>query len=235
VPSGILGSLGQIYGRPQLRVLVTSGVEPDISRRMDHFQKFKIRPADTKSDLLTYIIKSVRALPGLDEAKIASTIITLSKKASGLFIWVRLVVDLLGDAATSSEFDEIFATVPRGLHQIYCLAIERLRRRLLSAPSSGKRMARHVLRWLSLAPKPLLMEEIREAVAVAALHEASSAGSSNQSIPLSSLRPSSQAILDVCGTIVNQDESKRMIRLLHHTAREFLTNVHDEWEMTEVV
>ncbi|KAI1324467.1 hypothetical protein F5Y16DRAFT_402432 [Xylariaceae sp. FL0255] len=234
----ILQFLRELYQADEManvHLLVTSRDEPDIRKALQLFREFKIRPSDTKLDLHGYVRNAVQTIPNLDEDRRASTIKILSKKASGLFIWIRLVIDLLKDAATPSEFDEILHTIPRGLHQVYCVVIERLNNRLSVAPMSRRRMANDLFRWLSLAPRPLHLDELREATAMAAVYRSQPQERHHALQNFEKYRPSTQAILDICCTIVDYDEVAGTVRLLHHTAREFLTNTHDEWERSTIV
>ncbi|KAI8962373.1 hypothetical protein F5Y11DRAFT_192754 [Daldinia sp. FL1419] len=156
-------------GPSNLPILARSRPEPDIAAALQQFQPLKIRPSDTKSGLLRYISTGIRSIPELDEHRASMAISILSKKVSGMFIWVRLVINLLKEAATPSEFEDVLAKIPRRLHQIYCLAIERLDRRLASAPPSRRNVVKNILCWLALAPNPISMKEMEEALAFSAL------------------------------------------------------------------
>ncbi|KAI1765217.1 hypothetical protein GGR53DRAFT_465562 [Hypoxylon sp. FL1150] len=212
----------------------------DIAAALQQFQPLKIRPSDIKNDLFSYISTGVRSIPNIDERRARTTIKVLSKKASGMFIWVRLVIELSKDAATPSEFDKFLAKIPRGLHQIYCLVVERLDKRLSLAPPSRRHIAKNIFCWLAIAPKAISIEAMREALAFSAtdsLPERHGTKSKPNRVPdaLTLLRPSSKSVFSICATLVDHDEIQGTLRLLHHTAREFLTEAQDDWERSVTV
>jgi len=73
-----------------------------------------------------------------------------------------------------------------------------------------------------LAPRPLPLHGLRAAVAIATKHRSSGVESIGKVVCIGSFRLTAQAFFDICGTIVDHNEDSGVIRLLHHTAREFL-------------
>ena len=215
-----LSALGRRGVQDKLRVLVVSRTEPDIRQALGGYRQFSINLSNTRSDVKCFISRSVRARLNLDAIETQRTQKLLLKRARGMFIWVRLVIDLLSDAANAEEFQEILREIPPGLHEIYCLVIENIHKKAATGPSSKKRRVKSILSWLALSFRPLKIQELQEALAI----EDSSNGKPSKELSweqvLDKFRPTEQSIMDVCGNLV--DEENGVISLLHHTAREFL-------------
>ena len=217
-----LTSLGRRGVNDKVKVLITSRTEPDIRQALQSFIKFTIHPSNTKEDIRNYIVRSVRARLELKGIHAQATVKTLHKRARGMFIWFRLVIDMLREAATPDEFQEILTTVPQELHDIYCLVLERIHKKISNGPLRKQDRAKAMFRWLTLSYRPIKIQELQEALAVEGC--ISSAGKADRKASwlenMSSFRPIEQAIMDVCGSLVDEDNG--VISLLHHTAREFL-------------
>ena len=215
-----LTALGRRGVRDKVKVLVISRMESDVRQAIGSYMSFAIHPSNTKNDMRSYIARSIRAKLNLDPAEVSNTENTLSKRARGMFIWVRLVIDLLADAANAEEYHEILREIPQELHEIYCLIVEKIHKKVVNGPPSKKVRAKAILRWLALSFRPLRMQELQEALAT----EDSVDEKPNKNLSwegnLARFRPTEKAILDVCGNLI--DEENGTISLLHHTAREFL-------------
>ena len=121
------------------------------------------------------------------------------QKSSGSFLWVRLVLQELEMAYTDEDIESILTEVPEGLYDFY--------RRILKSIESEKRrakLAKSMLTWVSLATRPLTVEELRCAVHLDI-----------------SETPMEQAIATTCGQLTFVDQSGR-VQMIHETAREFL-------------
>lgn len=122
-------------------------------------------------------------------------------RSSGSFIWVKLVLQELETAFTNEDVEEILHEVPDDLSDMYervLLAIEKDKRRA--------KIAKSILLWVTLAVRPLNIEELQHAVQL-------DLGQAPQKME--------QTIMLCCGQLVTIDQNRR-VHIVHETAREFL-------------
>ena len=217
----ILSSLGRRGVNDGVRILIVSRRESDISQYLRNFIHLPVHPANTRVDIETYIVQSIRTKLNVEEERANLIQNMLIKKARGMFIWCRLVIQMLEDIRTTEELQEVLSAVPQELHDVYCIILNKLWRRLSTGPSSRLEQARNIFKLLALSFRPLQISEIREALAVEAsrIYRATQQQQS-WSAKMNTFRPNDKSILDVCGNLI--DETDGAISLLHHTLREFL-------------
>ena len=215
-----LTALGRRGVQDKVKVLVISRMESDIRQAIGNYMSFAIHPSNTKSDMRSYITRSIRAKLDLQPPDVQKTQNVLFKRARGMFIWVRLVIDLLAEAANADECHEILQEIPQELHEIYCLIIGKIHRKVASGPPRKKLRAKSILSWLALSFRPLRIQELQEALATEESLNAKSSENLTWEQKLVRFSPTEKSILDVCGNLI--DEENGVISLLHHTAREFL-------------
>ena len=215
-----LTALGRRGVEDKVKVLVISRMESDIRYAIGNYLSLAILPSNTKNDMRNFISNSIRAKLDLQQSEASGVQKILFKRARGMFIWVRLVVDLLGEAANTDEYHEILREIPGGLHEIYCLVIEKIHKKVLSGPPSKKLRARSIFRWLALSFRPLKIQELQDALATEDFVDGTSSKDLSFEQGISRFRSTEKAIMDICGNLV--DEENGAISLLHHTAREFL-------------
>ena len=216
----LFASLGRRGINENINVLVVSRRESDIGQLLRNFIHLSIHPSNTKLDIENFITITVDSKLDLDKDRAESVKFRLRRKARGMFIWIRLVVDILQDAATVDEFEEILLRIPQELHDLYCTILKRIYEKLSAGPESRLVRAKSIFKWLALSPRPLQVTEIQEALAVEGCMSPRANRKAVWSQNLESFRPGLTAIIEVCGTLV--DETENAISLLHHTFREFL-------------
>ena len=215
-----LSSIGRRGANDAINVLFASRRESDISHALRNFVRLPIHPSDTRADIEDFIAKSIATKLDVTREQEETISSILLKKARGMFIWVRLVIDLLKDAATADEIREILSSIPNELHDIYCVILDKLQSRLSTGPASRLQRAQSIFKWLALSYRPLQVVEIQEALAVEAYEEPQGDQKKSWDRHMQKFRPTAQAVLDVCGNLI--DETDGAISLLHHTFREFL-------------
>jgi len=104
------------------------------------------------------------------------------------------------------------ATVPVDLHSAYYEVLQRIE----SSQPGDKDLAMKVLSWLYRAQRPLLMEELLEALAV----DEGELDATLDDIVDNKLLPSD--LLECCKSLVQHDEPSGIIRFVHFTVQEFI-------------
>lgn len=172
---------------------------------------------------------------------------SLVKRASGVFLWVSLVVDLLAHGNDTGEISEqMLWAIPSGLDDVYCTILDRLTQN--ERDSDG--LVKKILTWVTFARRPLLVEELQEALQFGALP-----GFASGALPMSLVTDESSSvskadkarvITELCWGFVETREYQKLetisdlgmdgetsylvLRLAHQSARDFLQNAN--WSKT---
>ena len=120
------------------------------------------------------------------------------------------------DAAEPSDSIELLTNLPTDMEGAYDLVLKRIEKK--RRPTVIK-----VLSWLFHARRPLVQDELREAIAVRI-------GRTNLAKPL----VPSDALVQYCHGLITIDESTDIIRFSHFTVKEFLSN-HYQDQLLSVV
>ncbi|KAF7502472.1 hypothetical protein GJ744_005687 [Endocarpon pusillum] len=125
---------------------------------------------------------------------------TLLERAEGTFLWVGFVMDEMRDRLTCTEILDTVRSLPRGLPAIYSRMLLRIQR-------DRRSISAHILRWVTVAVRPLTLPELAAAVG------------------LRSPTPASrdQAIRDqvtLCGLFLKVQDQE--VGLVHQSARDYL-------------
>jgi len=102
--------------------------------------------------------------------------------------------------------------VPRTLNELYDVAKQRIDRQ----PESKRQLAYRILSWIYMASRPLVINELLEAVAVE---------EGDRFLDPDGIREP-EVILEVCGSFVSIDNESGEVQLVHYTAQEYLSNDH---------
>ena len=124
--------------------------------------------------------------------------------AKGSFLWVVLMIGDLKRKGVS-EVEVALASLPRNLDQVYT-------RMLLQIPEDRRNNCAKILRWISMAVRPLTTTELRAALGIA---------------DVQALDLTAEAILkeqlEHCGHLLKISDSK--VFLCHFTLKDFLQNL----------
>ena len=190
-----LSSMGRRGANDAVNILFTSRREPDLSHALRNFIRLPIHPMNTRADIENYISRSIATKLDVSREHEDLIVSVLLKKARGMFIWVRLVINLLKDAAAVDEIRKILFSIPRELHDIYCVILAKLQRRLSTAPASRLHRAQSIFKWLALSYRPLKVAEIQEALAVEGYETPQGDHKSLWDSYMQKFRPNAQAVL----------------------------------------
>lgn len=121
-------------------------------------------------------------------------------KSNGNFLWTALVVKELEDAVSKEQVRDILTSVPKEIGNLYSQIL-----RNVMATSRNSTIAKAILRWTLCASRPLLVEELKEALKL-------DIGET--------LSQFDKTIGSICGNLVSVDTESR-VKIAHHTVREF--------------
>src|SRR5436190_8129738 len=123
-----------------------------------------------------------------------------------------LQVKRICGAITVRQVKNALDTMLTGLFDMYAEALERMRTQSDQRCQLGMR----ILNWISLAKRRLLVDELRQALAV----EYEDGLDSPRQLDQDNL-PSVNALADVCVGLVTIEHETRVIRLVHLTTQEY--------------
>ena len=145
-------------------------------------------------------VQELSRIEGFNEAFRTITQNDLLKRAEGTFLWVGFVMNELSEKRTCTEVLETIHSLPKGLPAIYS-------RMLLQIKSSQRRTSSVILRWVTMAIRPLRLRELAAAIGIQS----------------SILITTEQAVRDqvvLCGLFLKVQEQE--VYLVHQSARDYL-------------
>jgi hypothetical protein len=182
---------------PGLRKCTRVQLDPDNNEKVASDIE---RVISTRVNELSYI-------PGFDDAFRRTVETALLQRAEGTFLWVGFAVHELSQKQTCSEIWAALEGLPSGLPAIYS-------RMLLQIPAEQRQTSSSILRWVTLALRPLELQELAVAVGVQPPH---------------SFISLEQAISDkiaLCGPLLKVQESK--VGLVHQSVRDYLLRKEED-------
>lgn len=205
-----LAAIGQF----NIKVFITCVEEGSVAHYLKDFACVQMSPTATSEDIGAFIESSVRVKIEngdlmIRNPKLKQDIISeLTIKAKGLFLWVYFQVDELCDASSDAVIRETLRNLPNGLGDTY----KRILIKINQSPSRAK-LAQKMFKWATVAKRPLLVEELREAVAF----EPGDKSWSEDKIPHENI------MFKLCRGLIIKDEDDQTVRFAHHTVQQYLT------------
>ncbi|TLD25173.1 hypothetical protein PspLS_05923 [Pyricularia sp. CBS 133598] len=169
--------------------------------------------SDTAADMRLFLQAKLEELGRLDsEEERGEMCEKILHKASGSFLWVRLILQELEKTWTRESMEEVLQEVPVDLQEMYLRILRTIQNK------SNTELAKTILRWVVLSSRPLTVDELCAAVRLDV----------NQT-----LQNGARAIPTLCGQLVFVNQANR-VQIIHETARQFLTSPDCESEMVMV-
>ncbi|KAF8241747.1 hypothetical protein K440DRAFT_608219 [Wilcoxina mikolae CBS 423.85] len=200
-----------------LRVFIASQDLPDISKAISR-KSTRISVGDkNQKDIRTYIELATDDLVErleLDEEdpEMGKQIIeSLTERAGGMFLWVRLVIHGLLTSATSEEISNTLKNLPVGLEQTY----ERILDRIRSLSQGERALAMKLLQWITCSTRLMTLRELQVAVGIQRGDITVDKGH----------KPLPAKLRSVCGPIV-EIVGEDTVVFVHFSAKEYLLSEH---------
>ncbi|TFK23323.1 ankyrin [Coprinopsis marcescibilis] len=131
---------------------------------------------------------------------------TMMKKASGMFLYATLQLDMLVECANTQELRRALETSPMGLHAMYQMTMLRV--------EGGEYVAtaKRVLTWLVHVLNSMSTNDLQYAIAV-----------DPETFEFNPDRLIDEStLLSVCCGLVTVEPQSKLVRLAHYTAKDFL-------------
>ncbi len=199
------------------KLLVSSRDEPQIQKSLATGVHLKLGEK-TVEGLSLYIDERIKDLqasfPGMDAALVSRAEQRLHSKANGMFLWVRLVTDMLIFQTSELEFENAIDKLPEGLDKAYKLIqsrIDSLR------PTQLRQRAFSILYWVCAARRPVLLHEVADGIV---LHPAQTALNRRTR----SNNPS-RDVIALCAPLLERLKNG-VLDLVHFSAKEYF--IHEQ-------
>lgn len=167
--------------------------------------------ADINSDIGKYIESCLhendrlRALPPRLKQDIKQKFVG---NAEDSFQWVKCQLQSVLLGKTPREIRAALENVPHTLEQTYC-------NELMSVPQDQRYLVRRVLLWLTFSPRPMMLEELYEAIMV---EEDTTTIDEDWRL----LYPTET--LKSCGKLISHRSDNRQVTLAHSSVRSYMTS-----------
>ncbi|KAH9988272.1 hypothetical protein BJV74DRAFT_951505 [Russula compacta] len=205
---------------PNLHLCVTSRPEVDIRTSLEPLTSNRISLHDQtgqKEDVVKFlrsVVYSDKYMQKWRNDDKEMVIDTLSKRADGMFRWVFCQLETLRHCLPPS-FRHVLAELPETLDGTY----ERI---LSEIPKSNRMHARRLLQCLTVAVRPLRVEELAEVLAV----NFDATGGIPKLEEDLRWEDQEQAVLSACSSLIAivADRWSRVVQFSHFSVKEFLTS-----------
>lgn len=160
-----LNILVRLLEIPGSKVFISSRDEVGVMERLPRSTRVWISEEDTKEDILLFINKKIEEKmlerPLTESPTVLQSVIQeLSTKAGGMFLWVRLQLYTLWEEFFNDHDIMIaLANLPRDLDEAYRRCIGRI-------TSNRWVYADKILKWACPAPCLMLIEQMKQALAI---------------------------------------------------------------------
>ena len=202
---------------PSCKLLVSSRDEPQIQKSLGTKNLLNLggKTVESIGLFITDRMKSLQEnFPAIDAVLVSLAEKQLQDKAKGMFLYVRLVTDMLKDQMSEFDFENAISQLPEGLDEAYgCILsrIESLR------PAQLRQRAFSILYWVCAARRPMSLHEVADGIV---LHPRQTALNRRTR----SNNPK-RDIIELCAPLLEMQKDG-VLDLVHFSAKEYLIHEH---------
>ncbi|KAK8183119.1 uncharacterized protein BKA78DRAFT_37855 [Phyllosticta capitalensis] len=178
--------------------------------------KLTITPTHVRTDILHYIEQTVESKHHSEELQLGSISLkqdivqALSAGANEMFLWVTFQIEELCLCYNDEEIRETLKNLPEGLADTYA----RILHRVMNSKGGSKSIAIAcaAFRWVICSARPLLVEELLEALAIK---------ESDSNLHRDRVMTDTRKLIQACGNLITI-QLDGTVRPAHHTVQQFL-------------
>ncbi|TRX93051.1 hypothetical protein FHL15_005919 [Xylaria flabelliformis] len=212
----ILQILGSMIKRSSSRVKIfvasRDALENEITDVFPQVVRLQMNTPEAASDLELFVRQTLSERINMGQlaiGNVSSEMIcdSIMSGAQGMFLWVALEIDEI--CAQVCEEDVLIAlqNLPKTLTEILTRALLRI------LAQGNHRIAKEVFKWISVAKRPLLLEELQDALSIRI----------GESYSKLERRPQRIEKLPAwCANLVEIDEVSNSVQFVHHSVRTFI-------------
>ncbi|EMD64525.1 hypothetical protein GGP41_006925 [Bipolaris sorokiniana] len=171
--------------------------------------RVRIDPDNNKrvvSDIELFVsarVEELSSIEGFEDNFRKSVHDALLQRTEGTFLWVGFAMYELSQKQTCIEIWETLEDLPSGLPAIYS-------RMLLRIPAKQRTLSRAILQWVTVAARPLRLDELAAAVGI-------------QATPQMTVEQVARDAVALCGPLLRT--WGQTISLVHQSARDYLLRI----------
>ena len=202
---------------PSCKLLVSSRDEPQIQKSLGTKNLLNLG-GKTVESIGLFIKESMKGLqenfPAIDAELVSLAEKQLQDKAKGMFLYVRLVTDMLKVPMSEFGFEDAINQLPEGLDEAYGRILSRIES---LRPAQLRQRAFSILYWVCVARRPILLHEVADGIV---LHP-------RQTVLNRRTRSSNphRDIVEICAPLL-ETLKDGVIDLVHFSAKEYLIHEH---------
>ncbi|EHK41615.1 putative ankyrin repeat protein [Trichoderma atroviride IMI 206040] len=166
--------------------------------------------------------RHIQRKPSLQQAIVEM----VAQKADGMFLLVRMYIDLLATKNVLGMVESTLRNLPEGLKELDT-AYDDVITRIQNQDDDDVMMAKQILTWLYYAARPLNLQQLRHSLAVNLVAEADP-----DAIELDEdFLPDEEIIVSVCAGIVTCHAESNTVSFIHYTTKEYFKRRMDRQEI----
>ncbi|KAL7920173.1 hypothetical protein ACQKWADRAFT_322360 [Trichoderma austrokoningii] len=150
----------------------------------------------------------------------------VAKKADGMFLLVRMYIDLVATKKVLGMVESTLRNLPEGLKELDT-AYDDVITRIENQDDDDVIMAKQILTWLYYAARPLTLVELRHSLATNLASEADPDATELDEAFL----PDEEVIVSVCAGIVTCHAESNTVSFIHYTTKEYFKRRMDRQDV----
>ena len=196
-----------------IRVAITSRYEPELVSKLSNLLVLEMGPDDVANDIEAYVDYEVHQSTVLSNPLVRPRVIrALNARSKGMFLWTALMIKELASLTSIGEIDETLKSAPQDIDGLYGRIVKRLHTSLKPAK---RLLCTRVLKWITLAKRPLHTSELEYAMRMEYARASGGVGFDQN------LLYSGKELELICGSLVSTKHS--VVQLIHLSTKDYLT------------
>ncbi|THX55134.1 WD40 repeat-like protein [Aureobasidium pullulans] len=216
---GFVHALLKIHTQIQVSIFATSRHSLDVDKTFESAMSLEIRAS--KEDISKYVRGRMGDLPNFISRNppLRQEIeITIMNAVDGMFLLAQLHMESLRDKSNLKTLKQALTSLPSG-DGAYIKAYDEAMKRIQNQPAGLRNLGIGALAWIVYARRPLTTLELQHGLAV----EVGRSEFDEDNIT------DIDTIVSVCAGLVTVNKTSRIIRLAHHTIREYFQKAMGSW------
>ena len=202
---------------PCCKLLVSSRDEPQIQKSLATKNHLNLG-GKTVESISLYIKDRIKGLqefsPAINATLVSFAEQQLQNKAKGMFLYVRLVTDMLKDQMSELDFENAINQLPEGLDEAYGRILSRIES---LRPAQLRQRAFSILYWVCAARRPILLHEVADGIVLnprqTTLNRRTRSNNPNRDI------------IELCAPLLEMLKDG-VLDLVHFSAKEYVIHEH---------
>ncbi|KAI3334596.1 hypothetical protein F4824DRAFT_501852 [Ustulina deusta] len=199
----------------KVKILIASrdALENEITDSFAQVTRLRMNAPEAASDLELFAHQTLSERMNMGQLPIGNVVSfeaicdAITSRAQGMFLWVALEIDDICSQVCEEDVLVALQNLPTTLTEILTRAVLRI------LTQGNQRIAKEVFKWVSVAKRPLLLDELQDALSIKI----------GESDSRPERRPKRIEKLSAwCANLVEIDEVSNSVQFVHHSVRTFI-------------